>query len=114
MTIQATDLKLRQSVIMADVPEGGGGPGAGTIAWGESNTIFDDIDQISRTLGNVSIRQLHAHVDTANRDRLLGSYAIVAKGPQDKKVSITLAACETFDRRAQIQTKVANYLIRGT
>lgn len=114
MTIQATDLKLRQSVIMADVPEGGGGPGAGTIAWGESNTIFDDIDQISRTLGNVSIRQLHAHVDTANRDRLLGSYAIVAKGPQDKKVSITLAACETFDRREQIQTKVANYLIRGT
>lgn len=114
MTIHATDLKLRASVVMADVPEGGGGPGAGTINWGESNTVFDDVDQISRTVGNVSIRQLHGHVDTANTDRLLGGYAVIAKGPEDEKVNVTLASCAPFDRRTAIQTAIANYLIRGT
>lgn len=114
MTILSSDLKLRASVVMADVPEGGGGPGAGVINWGDSNTIFEDVDSVSRTLGNVSIRQLHAHVDTGNTDKLLGSYAIVAKGPEDAKVSVTLATCAPFDRRTQIQTAIANYLIRGT
>jgi len=113
MPILAQDIKLRASRVMADVPEGGGGPAAQEIGFGESNTVFDDVDSISRTLGNVSIRQLHMHVDTPDTDRLLGAYAVVAKLPADPNVSVTLAACDPFARRGQIATAIANYLIRG-
>jgi hypothetical protein len=113
MTILAQDIKLRASRVMADVPEGGGGPSAALVQFGRSNQVFDDIDSISRTLGNASIRQLHMHVDTANVDRLLGAYAIVAKLPQDPNVDITLAACDTFATRSDIATAIANYLIPG-
>lgn len=113
MTILANDIKLRASRVMADVPEGGGGPSASTILWGRSNTLFDDVDTVSRTLGNVSIRQAFLHVDTDNTDRLLGSYALVAKMPQDPNVAVTLAACEPFARRSQISDAIANYLIKG-
>ena len=50
MTILASDIKLRASKVMADVPEGGGGPAARVIGWNESNTIFDDVDTVARTL----------------------------------------------------------------
>ena len=33
MTILASDIKLRASKVMADVPEGGGGPTARVIGW---------------------------------------------------------------------------------
>lgn len=113
MTILANDIKLRASKVMADVPEGGGGPSAAVIEWGQSNTVFDDIDSVSRTLGNVSVRQLHMHVDTPNTDKLLGAHAIVARLPADPNVSVTLAACGTFARRSEIASAIANYLIQG-
>ena len=113
MPILANDIKIRASKVMADVPEGGGGPSGATIAWGQSNTLFDDVDTVSRTIGNVSIRQAFLHVDTDNTDRLLGAYAMVAKLPADPNVSVTLASCAPFARRSQISEAIANYLIRG-
>ncbi|QXL84091.1 hypothetical protein [Comamonas sp. NLF-1-9] len=113
MTILSNDIKIRASKVMADVPEGGGGPSGATIAWGQSNTLFDDVDTVSRTIGNVSIRQAFLHVDTDNTDRLLGAYAMVAKLPADPNVSVTLASCAPFARRSQISEAIANYLIRG-
>ncbi len=113
MPIRAQDIKLRASRVMADVPEGGGGPSAQEVAFGESNTVFDDIDSLGRTLGNASIRQLHMHVDTPSTDRLLGAYAIIAKLPADPNVSVTLATCAPFARRSEIATAIADYLIRG-
>ncbi len=113
MTILAQDIKLRPSRVMADVPEGGGGPAPGEIGFGDSNTVFDDISSIARTMGEVSIRQLHMHVDTADTDRLLGAYAVVAKLPADPNVSVTLATCAPFARRSEISQAIADYLIRG-
>ena len=113
MPILANDIKIRASKVMADVPEGGGGPSGATIAWGQSNTLFDDVDTVSRTIGNVSIRQAFLHVDTDNTDRLLGAYAMVAKLPADPNVSVTLAACAPFARRSQISDAIANYLTPG-
>lgn len=113
MTILAQDIKLRPARVMADVPEGGGGPAPGEIGFGDSNTVFDDISSIARTMGEVSIRQLHMHVDTADTDRLLGAYAVVAKLPSDPNVSVTLATCAPFARRSEISQAIANYLIKG-
>lgn len=113
MTILANDIKIRASKLMADVANGGGGPSANVIEWGQSNTMFDDIDTVSRTLGNVSIRQAFLHVDTPNTDKLLGAYAMVAKLPADDNVTVTLAACDPFATRSQIADAIANYLIKG-
>ena len=113
MPIRAQDIKLRASRVMADVPEGGGGPSAQEIGFGESNTVFDDIDSLGRTLGNVSVRQMHMHVDTPTTERLLGAYAIVSKLPADPNVSVTLATCAPFARRSEIATAIADYLIRS-
>lgn len=111
MTILASDIKLRASKVMADVPEGGGGPSARVIGWNESNTIFDDVDSIALTTGNVSIRQLHMHVDTPNTSRLLGAHVFVGLRPNDPHADITLAACEPFATRSQISRAIADYLI---
>lgn len=107
-------VKLRASRVMADVPEGGGGPSATVIGYGESGSVFDDVSTIARTVGEVSIRQLIMHVDTPTTDRLLGAYAIVAKPPIDPNVEITLATCAPFARRSEIATAIADYLIRST
>lgn len=114
MAILINDVKLRASQVMADVPEGGGGPSATVIGYGESGSVFDDVSTLARTVGEVSIRQLIMHVDTPNVDRLLGAYAIVAKPPADPNVEITLASCAPFARRSEIATAIADYLIRGT
>ena len=111
MTILASDIKLRASKVMADVPEGGGGPAARVIGWNESNTIFDDVDTVARTTGQVSIRQLHMHVDTPNVDRLLGAHVFVGLRPNDPHADITIAACDTFAARRQISRAIADYLI---
>lgn len=111
MTILASDIKLRASKVMADVPEGGGGPTARVIGWNESNTIFDDVDTLARTTGQVSIRQLHMHVDTPNVDRLLGAHVFVGQRPNDPHADITIAACDTFAARSQISRAIADYLI---
>ena len=111
MTILASDIKLRASKVMADVPEGGGGPAARVIGWNESNTIFDDVDTVARTTGQVSIRQLHMHVDTPNVDRLLGAHVFVGQRPNDPHADITIAACDTFAARSQISRAIADYLI---
>lgn len=113
MPIYASDIKLRKSQVMADVPEGGGGPSAEVIEFGQSNTIFDDVSTLARTSGEVSIRQVHMHVDTPNTDRLLGAYAIVSKLPEDDNVSVVLAECSPFAKRTEIAQSIANYLIRG-
>lgn len=113
MPIQLNDIKLRASQVMADVPEGGGGPSATVIEYGQPNTMFDDVSTLARTIGEVSIRQAIMHVDTAGTERLGGAYAIVSNPPSDPNVSITLASCELFARRSAIATAIADYLIRG-
>ena len=111
MTIRALDILLRASKVMADVPEGGGGPSSKVIRYGESNTIFDDVSTVDFTLGNAAIRQLHAHVDTPDTDRLLGAYALVSELPDNPNISVVLAKCDTFAKRTEIAAAVANYLI---
>lgn len=114
MSIQQNDIKLRASQVMADVDEGGGGPSAAVIEWGKSNEVFDDVSTLARVIGEVSIRQVHLHVDTADVDRLLGAYAVLSKPPVDPNVEITLATCDPFAKRSEIATSIADYLIRGT
>ena len=52
-SIQLNNIKVRSSRVMADVPEGGGGPSAVTVEYGQSNAVFDDVGTLARTIGEV-------------------------------------------------------------
>lgn len=107
------DIKLRPSTVMADVPEGGGGPSGSVINDGASNEIFTDVTSSARAGGQVSIRQLHLSVDTPDTDALLDASVIVSQIPNDPNVSVTLTQCGFFDRRTAIANAIENYLIQG-
>ena len=114
MAILAGDIKLVESQVMDDVPEGGGAPTANIILDGESNNIFPDISEVDRAGGRINMRKVHVHVQSDNRDTYLGGNVIVAEPPDDPNVSITLFSTrETFDRRTDASDRVESYLIKG-
>lgn len=114
MSIQDGDIKLLKSKVMADVPEGGGGPTGNVIEWGKSNQSFDDITEIDRAGGDVSIRQQFAAVQTGNTDALQDANIIIDQPATDPNVSVTIVASNFFAKRTEIATAIANYLIAGT
>ena len=115
MAIQQGDIKLVASRVMADVPEGGGGPTANIIPDGTSNAIFPDISEVDRANGRVRLRKVFAHVQTSDVDQYLGANIIVAKPPQDPRVNITLFTTRnTFDERTQAISRVESYLAAGS
>ncbi len=113
MSILEGDIKLLASRVMADVPEGGGGPTGTEIPYGASNAIFDDITEVGRAGGNVSIRQVHMGVLTPNTEALLDANVVLSRLPTDPNVSVSLAKCSLFARRSEIAQAVANYLIQS-
>lgn len=114
MTIKDGDIGLYASKVMDDVPEGGGGPSGNLIPWGKSNGIFNDITEIDRAGGDVSIRQLFAAVRTPDTEPLMDANVILSAMPNDPNVSVTLASCGFFARRTDIAAAIAAYLIPGT
>lgn len=114
MPIQDGDIQLLASRVMADVPEGGGGPTGKVIPWGGSNNVFPDVTETDRAGGNVAVRQLHVGVLTPNTDVYMGGNVVLSQLPTDPQVSITLAKCKLFARRTEIATAIASYLIPGT
>ena len=114
MPIQSGDIKLVASKVMADVPEGGGGPTAVLIPDGGSNNIFRDISEQNRALGDVSIRKVFVHVRTPDTDSYLGANVIVAEPPDDPNVSITLVQVDDFySQRSDIKNRLESYLAMG-
>lgn len=115
MAILAGDIKLVKSEVMGDVPEGGGAPTATVIADGDSNAIFDDVSEVARAGGQVSLRKVFATVQTDNVDTYLGSNVIIAQPPEDPLLSVTLFSTgETFDRRTDAQSRLEAYLAPGS
>ena len=114
MAILSGDLKLVESQVMEDVPEGGGAPTDNVIVDGESNNIFPDISELDRAGGRVNLRKVFVHVQTPNRDTFMGANFIVAEPPDDPNVSITVFSTgETFDTRADAADFVEAYLVKG-
>ena len=112
MPILQGDIKLLASQIMDDVPEGGGAPTAIEIPDGASNAVFQDVSEVDRAGGAVSLRKLFAAVQTDDTDTLLDLNLIVEKPPLDPMVSVTLFSTnEVFDRRADFQQRLESYLI---
>ena len=114
MAIQEQNIKLVKSSVMLDVKEGGGPPSANVIIDAQSNAIFDDISELARAGGNVSMRKTHVVVHTDDTDGFFGANVIVAEPPADPRVSVTLFSTgDTFDTRSGAQTRVEAYLNKG-
>jgi hypothetical protein len=114
MAILSGDIKLLASAVMADVPEGGGGPTATVIADGVENAIFPDISELDRAGGRVSLRKTFVAVQTDDTSVYFGANVVVSTPPIDPNTSITLfARDEVFDTRATAQARVEAYLNRG-
>lgn len=114
MAILKGDVRLVASEVMDDVSEGGGPPTATVIQDGASNNIFPDISELDRAGGRVNLRKVHVHVQTGDRDTLLGTNFIVADPPNDPNVAITVFSTrETFDRREDAADFVERYLVKG-
>jgi len=114
MPINAGDVKLVKSQVMDDVPEGGGAPTANVIVDGVSNSIFNDISEVDRAGGRLSMRKIFAHVRTPNADGFYGCNLVVAEPPKDPRVSVTLFSTGSmFDERLSAQARLEAYLARG-
>ncbi len=111
MPIQSENIKFRASVVMDDVPEGGGRASSRVIADGVSNEIFPDISEADRAGGRVRLRKLFLGIDTPDTEKLLGANVIVARRPADPNVDVTLySSGDGFDQRAEVATRLAAYL----
>lgn len=114
MSILAGDIKLIASQVMDDVPEGGGAPTTTVIADAVSNALFNDISELDRAGGRVSLRKVFVGIQTANRDGYFGANVIVADPPDDPNVSVTIFSTrDVFDRRADASSRVEAYLNAG-
>lgn len=114
MPIKTGDVKLLKSAVMADVPEGGGGPTGNAIPDGVSNAIFPDISELDRARGRVNMRKVFMAVHSDDTDTYLGANIIVAEPPKDPRVSITLFNTrQTFDTRQQAVARMEAYKIPG-
>ena len=113
MPIQSGDVKLLQSAIMADVPEGGGALSGNAIADGASNAIFPDVSELDRAGGRVALRKVFARVQTGDADTYFGANVIVSEPPKDPRVSVTLFKADAFDKRDAARTRIEAYLSRG-
>jgi hypothetical protein len=114
MAILDSDIQLLASQVLADVPEGGGAATGIEIQDGVSNNLFDDISELDRVYGDVSLRKVFVAVRTPTVDRYLGAHVIVADPPDDPDVSSVLFSTEDFfDERAEAASRIEAYLAQG-
>ena len=115
MTISSEDIKLLESAVMADVPEGGGGATGVEIIDGLSNNVFPDTSTDDRAAGRFRLRQVFGAAHTDNDDLLLGASFIVLEAPEDPLVHLSLFQTPGwFDTRTTAKAAVEAYLVKGT
>lgn len=66
MPILEQDIVFLKSEVMADVPEGGGAATGNVVVDNVSNNVFDDIPELSRIVGEVSLRKISLAVRTGD------------------------------------------------
>lgn len=114
MAILDGDIQLLQSVVLDDVPEGGGMATGQEVVDGVSNNLFPDISQLDRTYGRISLRKVFPAVLTDTVDGYYGSHVIIAKAPEDPRVSATLFTNSSWtDQLTDARNKLESYTAMG-
>src|SRR5574343_1642480 len=109
MSITVAELKFFQSERMTDESDGGGQMTDNEIVSGEDNQIFDDVSDVDRAAGDVSIRKIYAAVTSANTDKYLDAGVVVFKEPEDEAASVLiLSTGDYYDEREDIKNEIEN------
>lgn len=114
MPITENDIKIMASERLADTEDGGGRITGTIVQDGVENNLFDDVSQLDRTYGRVSLRKCFPAVLTNNTDRYFGAHVILDDGPDDPLVSSTIFSTENWvDTRAGARDRIESYLAFG-
>lgn len=114
MPITENDIKLLASQRMTDTPDGGGRMTGNVVQSGVDNNIFDDVSNLDRVYGNVSLRKVFAAVLTNDTEKYMGSRVVIDQPPADPNVHcVMFAASSQFDNRTGASVKVESYLAPG-
>ena len=114
MPIETKDLVLYKSERPTDNSDGGGKYNGQIIIDGQSNNLFDDVSELDRTMGDVSMRKIFPAVTTNNTDKLMGATVFISENPKDPNVSALLFSTKSWtDERNSAQNRVENYLAKG-
>lgn len=114
MPILSDDIKLLESSVMADVPEGGGAATGVEVVDGASNNVFPDPSTDDHVSGRFRLRKLFGAAHTDNTDLLLGASVVVLENYADPLVNLLLF--ETggwFDERDDAKAAIEAYLVKG-
>lgn len=114
MPITESDIKLLQSARMTDTSDGGGRMTGNVVQSGVDNNIFDDVSNLDRVYGNVSMRKVFPAVLTNTTDKYLGARVIIDEPPEDTNIDGTLfSASSLFDIRDAAKARLEAYLAPG-
>ncbi|TNL40804.1 hypothetical protein EYB59_23290, partial [Acinetobacter bereziniae] len=114
MPIETKDLVLYESERLSDNDDGGGKYNGQVIIDGQSNNLFNDISELDRSLGDVSMRKIFPAVITSDTDLLMGSTVFISENPKDPAVSALLFSTGSYtDQRKSAQNRVESYLAKG-
>lgn len=114
MPIETKDLVLYESERLTDNADGGGKYNGQIIIDGQSNNLFNDVSELDRTMGDVSMRKIFPAVTTGDTDLLMGATVFISENPKDPNVSALLFSTKNWtDQRQAAQNRVENYLAKG-
>ena len=114
MPIETKDLVLYESERLTDNDDGGGKYNGQIIIDGQSNNLFDDVSELDRTMGDVSMRKIFPAVTTNDTDKLMGATVFISENPVDPNVSALIFSTKSWtDERQAAQNRVENYLAKG-
>ncbi|EXB32229.1 hypothetical protein [Acinetobacter sp. 1461402] len=114
MAIETKDLVLYKPERLTDTDDGGGKYSGQMIEDGQSNNLFNDVSELDRTMGDVSLRKLFPAVTTNDTEVLMGATVFISKNPKDPNVSALLFSTKSWiDERKSAKNRVENYLAKG-
>lgn len=114
MAIETKDLVIYKSERLTDNSDGGGKYSGVVVQDGISNNLFNDVSELDRTMGDVSMRKVFPAVTTEDTDLLMGATIFVSELPEDPNVSALLFSTKNWtDERQSAQNRVENYLAKG-
>lgn len=114
MAITVADLKFFASERMGDFSDSGGMMTATEIVSGQSNSIFDDLSDVDRAAGDVSIRKVYAAVTSADTAKYLDAGIAVFREPTDANVAVAAFSTGSFyDERDALKARLEQTITRG-
>nr|WP_227609570.1 hypothetical protein [Acinetobacter sp. CS-2] len=114
MAIETKDLVIYKSERLTDNSDGGGKYSGVVVQDGISNNLFNDISEMDRAMGDVSMCKIFPAVVTEDTDSLMGATVFISENPKDPNVSALLFSTKNWmDERQSAQNRVENYLAKG-